>query len=93
MGFVISFFVISYIFIMCYMFYRHLEHDSIVCALISFFMLVFLFGAIIQGSIKENERGPCVKYETQMHFNAATKTTMPARVCVLRGEWVDEGYK
>ena len=39
--------------------------------------------------IKENERGPCVQYETQMHYNAATKTTMPARVCVLRGEWVE----
>lgn len=36
-------------------------------------------------------KGPCVKYETQMHYNAATKTMMPARVCVLRGEWVKGG--
>ena len=36
-------------------------------------------------------KGPCVKYETQMHYNAATKTMMPARACVLRGEWVKGG--
>lgn len=37
---------------------------------------------------KADKKGPCVSYETQMHYNAATKTMMPARVCTLRGEWV-----
>ena len=32
---------------------------------------------------------PCVKYEQRMIYNAATKTMMPARVCVERGEWVE----
>lgn len=38
---------------------------------------------------EENNKGPCVKYETQMHYNPAVKMMMPARVCVLRGEWVE----
>ena len=33
---------------------------------------------------------PCTLYEARMHYNAATKTPMPMRVCVERGEWVDE---
>jgi high-affinity Fe2+/Pb2+ permease len=32
-------------------------------------------------------RNPCVQYESRMTYNAATKTMMPLRVCVERGEW------
>jgi len=38
----------------------------------------------------EESKGPCVKYETKMYYNAATKTMMPAKVCVERGEWEEE---
>lgn len=31
---------------------------------------------------------PCVRYETMMQYNAATKTTMPVRYCAQYGEWV-----
>lgn len=37
----------------------------------------------------EEKKGPCVKYDIQMRHNPATKTMMPARVCVLRGEWAE----
>lgn len=30
---------------------------------------------------------PCVAYESRLTYNAATKTMMPMRVCVERGEW------
>jgi len=43
------------------------------------------------GASKAEEKGPCAQYETQLYYNAATKTMMPAKVCVLRGEWVEEG--
>ena len=33
---------------------------------------------------------PCVEYETRMMYNAATKTMMPARVCIERGEWIND---
>lgn len=57
------------------------------CASVIFWILTasFLSYAVLESSSK----GPCVKHETQMHYNAATKTMMPARVCVLRGEWVE----
>ena len=39
----------------------------------------------------EHERdNPCVAYESRLTYNAATKTMMPMRVCVERGEWVTE---
>ena len=37
----------------------------------------------------ENEN-PCVQYETQLQYNPATKTMMPMRVCVMRGEWATD---
>lgn len=45
---------------------------------------------IFNATGSSNSKGPCVSYETQMYYNAATKTMMPARVCVLRGEWINE---
>ena len=42
---------------------------------------------------KFNTQRPCVEYETRMMYNAATKTMMPARVCIERGEWINESTK
>ena len=50
-----------------------------------------IFGVMLSISFKESEKGPCHQYETQMMYNSSTKTMMPSRVCVLRGEWVKEG--
>jgi len=49
-----------------------------------------ILGVVLNVSFKEDEKGPCHQYETQMMYNAATKTMMPSRVCVLRGEWMEE---
>lgn len=57
------------------------------CASVIFWIVTFAF--LCYAVIESGNKGPCVKYETQMHCNAATKTMMPARVCVLRGEWVE----
>ena len=51
-------------------------------------VVVGLAGAIKQGSDNE-ARHPCVEYELQMTYNAATKTMRPLRVCIERGEWVE----
>ncbi|QZA71294.1 hypothetical protein AH02_52 [Pseudomonas phage AH02] len=42
---------------------------------------------VIAGSMEE-ERGPCIHYETQLYWNASAKAMMPARVCTQRAEWV-----
>lgn len=39
--------------------------------------------------MEESKRGPCIEWQTQMMYNAATKTMMPAKFCVQRGEWED----
>jgi hypothetical protein len=41
----------------------------------------------INAMIEYERDNPCVTYESRLTYNAATKTMMPMRVCVLRGEW------
>jgi hypothetical protein len=38
----------------------------------------------------QKEKGPCFEYETGVRYNPATKTMMPYRKCVDRGEWVTQ---
>ena len=51
-------------------------------------VVVGLAWVIKQGNDNE-ARHPCVEYELQMTYNAATKTMRPMRVCIERGEWVE----
>ena len=53
-------------------------------------LVTVMLGVVINVSIKKGEKGPCHQYETKLMYNVATKTMMPSRVCVLRGEWVEE---
>lgn len=56
-------------------------------------LVTVMLGVVISASIKEGEKGPCHQYETRLMYNAATKTMMPSRACVLRGEWVEEDHE
>ena len=51
-------------------------------------VVVGLAWVIKQGNDNE-ARHPCVEYKYRMTYNAATKTMMPLRVCIERGEWVE----
>lgn len=57
-------------------------------------LLILYISALIAlaviADIEEGKKGPCVKHETVLMYNAATKTNMPAKICVERGEWVTE---
>ena len=57
------------------------------CLSVIFWIITLAF--LCYAVVESNNKGPCVKHETQMHYNVATKTMMPARVCVQRGEWVE----
>jgi NADH:ubiquinone oxidoreductase subunit 4 (subunit M) len=46
-------------------------------------MLAFALNAMVE----YEQENPCVNYESRLTYNAATKTMMPMRVCVERGEW------
>ena len=43
----------------------------------------------INVGIEYGERNPCALYESRPIYNSATKTMMPMRVCIERGEWVE----
>jgi MFS family permease len=58
---------------------------------VSVVILIGILASVMYLSDQEESQGPCVKYETQWSYNAATKSNMPYRVCVERGEWVNNG--
>ena len=49
---------------------------------------VLMLAWAISWAVDQEARNPCVEYEARMTYNAATKTMMPMRVCIERGEWV-----
>ena len=44
--------------------------------------------ALVIWMVDQPNTKPCVRHETMMQYNAATKTTMPVRYCAQYGEWV-----
>lgn len=58
---------------------------------VSVAILIAILASVMYLDAQEESKGPCAKYETQWSYNAATKSNMPYRVCVERGEWIDNG--
>jgi hypothetical protein len=56
---------------------------------ISVLGLAWIVSSALTSAADQEARNPCVQYESRMTYNAATKTMMPLRVCVERGEWVE----
>lgn len=54
------------------------------------FILIYTLSWVINGAIEYDKENPCAQYETRLQYNPSTKTMMNMRVCVIRGEWVDE---
>ena len=54
-------------------------------------IVVWMSAWVINAMLEYERDNPCVAYESRLTYNAATKTMMPMRVCVERGEWVTEG--
>ena len=50
---------------------------------------VLMLAWVFSFAVDRGARNPCVEYESRMTYNAATKTMMPMRVCIERGEWVE----
>lgn len=88
-GFLISAIIMSNLIVLIWLSVKAIEGSRL--ALVGVCSIVFLlFGMLFNYAIKIEAKGPCHKYETQLMYNAATKTMMPSRVCVLRGEWGDD---
>lgn len=91
-GFLISAIIVIYIVVFVWMFSRAIDGDRVAIVGVCF-LLFITFGLVINSIIKTEAKGPCHQYETQLIYNPATKTMMPSRVCVLRGEWIDDEKK
>lgn len=89
-GFLISAMVVIVLVVVIWLGVRAMEGDIFATAAVCF-AIFLIFGLVINSVIKSEAKGPCHEYKTQLMYNAATKTMMPSRVCVLRGEWVGDG--
>ena len=87
-GFIISAIVVIVLVLIIWLGVRTLDGDRLAAVGVCFIIFIIL-GLVINSASRSEAKGPCYKYETQLMYNAATKTMMPSRVCVLRGEWVD----
>ena len=56
----------------------------------AFVLWAAVIGFMINAYDSEENKGPCLRYETSMYYNAGTKTMMPARRCAERAEWVQQ---
>lgn len=62
-------------------------------AAVLFGVLTLGLGAAFNLETYQAAVGPCLRYETGMQYNPATKTVMPYRSCAERGEWITEGME
>jgi glucan phosphoethanolaminetransferase (alkaline phosphatase superfamily) len=51
---------------------------------------LLLIALLITAMVEYERQNPCVKYEVETRYDAATKTVRPMKVCVERGEWVEK---
>ena len=85
-AFLITLIVVGYFVVFFFLLTQSLYDNKIA-------MVGFVFGCglgvffLLYSGMEESKRGPCVEWQTQIMYNAATKTMMPAKFCVQRGEW------
>ena len=84
-GFLISAIIVSALVVLIWLSVRVFDGDRLAAVGVCFIVLI-LIGLVINSAANSEAKGPCHKYETQLMYNAGTKTMMPSRVCVLRGE-------
>lgn len=84
-------FVVSFIALGCFLVVKAADEYTLMnpYSFGAFAWAVLLVAALSYAAAHEDDKGPCLRYETSMYWNAATKTMMPARVCVERAEWVN----
>ena len=91
MGFAIAAIIVATLVVFMWLTVKVVD-GSVLAGAAAIVLVTVALGVLFNVMIKEDEKGPCHQYETQLMYNAATKTMMPSRVCVLRGEWVEEDH-
>jgi predicted membrane protein len=63
----------------------HSQKAKIIASVTLFLCLAFTITFIV----RYEQKYPCLKYETTMQYDPATKMMRPMRICTQRGEWVE----
>lgn len=80
--------VISWCILVGYIFIRFVDRGATdLTAWVYGGVAVWMLAWGINAMLEHERDNPCVAYESRLTLNAATKTMMPMRVCVERGEW------
>ena len=85
--------VTAWFFLLAFLFHWVVDDGSFLPILLLFLWLSISTACVLWMMEDAKKRGPCLRYETGMQFNPATKTMMPYRVCAERGEWIEETPK
>lgn len=59
-------------------------------SVLAFMLIAVGLSVLVYAAARDEEKGPCLHYETQLYWNASVKAMMPARVCTQRAEWIKE---
>jgi membrane protein implicated in regulation of membrane protease activity len=62
--------------------------ESIPVAILAIVIFILGMAFVMKMTTEEEKNHPCLKTETSMVYNPATKTVMPMQYCVERGTWV-----
>lgn len=80
--------IVAYVAVLFFTLFKAIDDEDLRWLIPFAALFILLIAFIIKGLSEDGAEGPCVEYKTQYSYNAATKTNMPYRVCVERGEWV-----
>jgi len=81
--------ITAWLAVLAFVFYSAVEKGSMANAFLLAGWLSISIAGVLWLIAEAEQRGPCLRYETGMQFNPATKTTMPYRFCAERGEWIE----
>lgn len=81
--------IVGWFVLLFYLMWGAVNEKPLAKTVLVLFLTVSIAWFIKSASDLEKAR-PCAEYETRMMWSAATKTMMPARVCVERAEWIQE---
>ena len=76
--------------VLAFVYYSAVEKGSMVYAFLVAAWIALTIAGALWLRAKAEQRGPCLRYETGVQFNPATKTMTPYRYCAERGEWIEE---
>lgn len=83
---------VAYCGLLIWLFGRAVDSESLVSGetFLAAAVLIMGLSVLVYAAQQGDREGPCGEWRTEMQWNPGTKTMMPARFCVNRGEWIKQ---